>query len=71
MLWCQIYLTAWWLLEIHAVYKSGNSRAMKNVFVIAEIGVNHNGSMRLAKRLIDAAQKAGAAVEKAADKIAN
>ena len=30
------------------------------VFVIAEVGVNHNGDIRLAKRLIDAAKTAGA-----------
>lgn len=30
------------------------------VFVIAEAGVNHNGDIRMAKRLIDAAAKAGA-----------
>lgn len=30
------------------------------VFVIAEIGINHNGSMDIAKRLIDAAADAGA-----------
>lgn len=29
------------------------------VFVVAEIGINHNGSIELAKRLIDAAVKAG------------
>jgi len=33
---------------------------MKKVFIIAEAGVNHNGSLALAKRLIDAAKKAGA-----------
>ena len=33
---------------------------MKNVFIIAEAGVNHNGSQKLAKNLIDAAVKAGA-----------
>jgi N,N'-diacetyllegionaminate synthase len=33
---------------------------MKNVFIIAEAGVNHNGSQELAKRLIDAAVEAGA-----------
>ena len=30
------------------------------VFIIAEAGVNHNGSMNIAKKLIDAASKAGA-----------
>ncbi len=30
------------------------------VFVIAEIGINHNGSLELAKRLIDSAAEAGA-----------
>ena len=29
------------------------------VFVIAEIGINHNGSLDIAKRLIDAAVEAG------------
>lgn len=32
---------------------------MKRVFVIAEAGVNHNGSLQIAKRLIDAAVEAG------------
>ncbi|MDP3464905.1 MAG: N-acetylneuraminate synthase [Sulfuricurvum sp.] len=31
-----------------------------SVFVIAEAGVNHNGSLQLAKKLIDAASEAGA-----------
>jgi N-acetylneuraminate synthase len=30
------------------------------VYVIAEIGINHNGSMEITKRLIDGAKKAGA-----------
>ncbi len=30
------------------------------VFIIAEAGVNHNGSLRLAKKLVDAAARAGA-----------
>lgn len=33
---------------------------MKKVFIIAEAGVNHNGSIGMAKRLIDAASDAGA-----------
>lgn len=33
---------------------------MKRTFVIAEAGVNHNGNIDLAKRLIDAASEAGA-----------
>lgn len=32
---------------------------MKHTIIIAEAGVNHNGSMELAKRLIDAAAEAG------------
>ncbi len=32
---------------------------MKRVFVIAEAGVNHNGSLETAKKLIDAAVNAG------------
>ena len=30
------------------------------VFIIAEAGVNHNGSMKLAKKLIDVAVESGA-----------
>lgn len=33
---------------------------MKSVFIIAEAGVNHNGSLDLAKKLIDVASAAGA-----------
>ncbi len=33
---------------------------MNNVFIIAEAGVNHNGSLEIAKNLIDAAANAGA-----------
>lgn len=33
---------------------------MSKIFIIAEAGVNHNGSLRIAKRLIDAAVKSGA-----------
>ncbi|MFA5039029.1 MAG: N-acetylneuraminate synthase [Candidatus Omnitrophota bacterium] len=33
---------------------------MKNVLIIAEAGVNHNGSLTIAKRMVDAAVSAGA-----------
>lgn len=33
---------------------------MRNVFIIAESGVNHNGSIELAKKLIDVASESGA-----------
>ena len=33
---------------------------MNKTFIIAEAGVNHNGSLFLAKRIIDKAKKAGA-----------
>lgn len=33
---------------------------MKKTFIIAEAGVNHNGSLKLAKKLIDAAKEIGA-----------
>ena len=32
----------------------------KKISIIAEIGVNHNGSLKLAKKLIDGAVKSGA-----------
>lgn len=34
--------------------------AMSRVFIIAEAGVNHNGSLEIAKALVDAASQAGA-----------
>lgn len=33
---------------------------MQNVYVIAEAGVNHNGDLELARRLVDCAAEAGA-----------
>ena len=33
---------------------------MNKTLIIAEAGVNHNGSMKLAKKLIDLASKSGA-----------
>ena len=32
---------------------------MKKTFIIAEIGINHNGDIELAKKLIDVASRAG------------
>src|SRR5574341_842885 len=37
---------------------------MKNSFIIAEAGVNHNGSLKTALRLCDAAKDAGASAVK-------
>ncbi|MFN5294927.1 MAG: N-acetylneuraminate synthase family protein, partial [Flavobacteriales bacterium] len=37
-----------------------NPRVLHNPYVIAEAGVNHEGSMELAKRLIDEAAEGGA-----------
>jgi len=31
-----------------------------SIFIIAEIGINHNGDIELAKQLIDVAKNAGA-----------
>ena len=42
----------------------GNSNDMGRVLIIAEAGVNHNGDIKLAKKLIDAAKEAGADVVK-------
>ena len=36
----------------------------KSTIIIAEAGVNHNGSIQIAKRLIKAASKAGADIVK-------
>ena len=35
-------------------------RNFNNPFIIAEAGVNHNGNINIAKKLIDEASKAGA-----------
>ena len=36
--------------------------SLENVYIIAEIGVNHNGQLDLAKKMITAAKNAGANV---------
>ena len=45
-----------------------------NIYIIAEVGVNHNGDLKLAKKLIIAAKKVGANAVKfqnfSADKLA-
>ena len=52
-----------------------NNLNFENVFVIAEIGVNHNGDLELAKNLIIEAKRAGADAVKfqtfTADKLAS
>ena len=50
------------------------SRKVGNEFkplIIAEIGINHNGSIKEAKKLIDAAHKSGAEIIKHQTHIAN
>ena len=37
----------------------GGLRGEKRVFITAEIGINHNGSLKITKKLIDAAKNAG------------
>ena len=41
--------------------KLGNRTLTKdsNAYIIAEIGINHNGNIDIAKKLIDVAKKAG------------
>ena len=36
------------------------NKNIKKVYFIAEIGVNHNGNLALAKKMISAAKKSGA-----------
>ena len=31
----------------------------RKIFIVAEAGVNHNGSLKLAKKLVDIASKSG------------
>ena len=33
------------------------NKTLKNPFLIAEIGINHNGSLKIAKQLVDIAKK--------------
>ena len=42
-------------MHLNKFYKN-----LKKTYVIAEIGVNHNNNLEIAKRLIDLAKKAGA-----------
>ena len=54
---------------------TSNNLNFKKVFIIAEIGVNHNGDLDLAKKMITAAKNAGADAVKfqtfSADKLAS
>ena len=42
------------------IQKIFNIKAKNPVYFIAEIGVNHNGNIKLAKKMIDAAKNSGA-----------
>ena len=41
------------------VFKENNGWKINLVFITAEIGINHNGSLDIAKKLIDIAVTAG------------
>lgn len=51
-------------MQKHNILFLENNIAMKKVLVIAEAGVNHNGDLNNAKRLIDVASEAGADIVK-------
>ena len=53
----QIISAKIWLPMVIHVKKE---KRMPRVFIIAEAGVNHNGSLKLAKKMVDAAANAGA-----------
>ena len=42
------------------IKKIFNTKVKNPVYFIAEIGVNHNGNVKLAKKMIDAAKNSGA-----------
>ena len=46
------------------MYKIKNITIPKKILVIGEIGINHNGSLKLAKQLIKGAKKAGCEIVK-------
>ena len=47
-------------MEINKIFSSNPNDELVKPYVIAEAGVNHEGSMELAKRLIDEAKEGGA-----------
>ncbi len=47
-------------IQMHNKSNINNNSNPEHVFIIAEAGVNHNGSLELAKKLIDVAVNAGA-----------
>jgi len=47
-------------MKITEIFKTYNPDIINRPYVIAEAGVNHGGSMELAKRLIDEAAEGGA-----------
>ena len=45
------------MLGIGLKTKMNINKKFKNPFLIAEIGINHNGSIEIAKKLVDLAKK--------------
>ena len=47
-------------MKLSDLIKSKNNNNIVNPYIIAEAGVNHEGSMKLAKRLVKEAKEGGA-----------
>ena len=54
------YLNIIGLKARNAFLKKLNEKTKNKVLIIAEAGVNHNGSLKIAKKLVDVAKSAGA-----------
>ncbi len=47
------------LLVPHLLWMEDGLHGEKMVFIVAEIGINHNGDIKIAKKLIDIASDSG------------